>query len=150
MLFPIEMAKSVRVKSGLGGRPKGAGVRHSKSIGEHEVIPEIKTKEIAEEEKEEDDIRETIRQALVANMGNLSIWLTNLGFEDPRSALTAFRDFSEFVLPKLQRTDSNINPSQPLILNMEGVDTYKQRKQQEADGRRNKLDRKGFPDNKAS
>ena len=141
--------KSKRVKSGLGGRPRGAGVRHSKSIGEHEVVPEIHNTEKDEEEKEEEDIRETIRKALVDNMGNLSTWLSDLGTDDPRAALVAFKDFSEFVLPKMQRTDANVNPSQPLILNMESVNSYKQRKQTEADGRKHKLDGKGFPDNKA-
>ena len=128
----MPVKKSVRVNSGRGGRPN-RDVRHTTSAV-NEIKPQI-THSIEEEIKEEDDIRETIRKALTDNLKNLSSWLTAVGEEDPLKGLTAFRDFAEFVLPKLQRTDSKIDPASPLQLNMESITSFKKRKEEENDKR---------------
>lgn len=130
----MPVKKSVRVNSGRGGRPN-RDVRHSTS-NVNEIVPDVKiTHSIEEEIKEEDDIRETIRKALTDNLKNLSAWLTAVGEDDPLKGLTAFRDFAEFVLPKLQRTDSKIDPASPLQLNMESITSFKKRKEEENDKR---------------
>lgn len=37
--------------------------------------------------------------------------------DNPKQALDAIRDYAEFVLPKLQRTDSNVNHSGEVDMN---------------------------------
>jgi hypothetical protein len=117
------MNKSIRTKSGLGGRPKGEGVRHDTP---QPVVTQAdeSTQEI---EEDLDDIREAIRVALTKNIPNIGKWLEAVGEEDPKSALTLYKDYTEFVLPKLQRTDSKIDPSAPVQLVFENISAHVQR-----------------------
>ena len=48
-----------------------------------------------------------------------------------------YKDYAEFILPKLQRTDSKIDPASPLQLNMESITSFKQRKEKEEHAKRN-------------
>lgn len=129
--------KSVRVNSGLGGKPNRP-VRHTTS-NVNDIIPEVTvTHSVEAIIEEEGDIRETIRKALLDNLPNLSSWLSRVGEDDPLKGLTAFRDFAEFILPKLQRTDSKLDTASPLQLNLESISSFKKRKEQkeEQDGKR--------------
>lgn len=120
------MAKpSTRTNSGLGGRPTGGGVRHNTHQSDT-TVPEATVDFIPEET---DDIREAIRSALVKNTTNIESWLSAVGIEDPVRALTLYIQLSEFVLPKLQRTDSKIDPSSPVNLVFETIQQHKERKQ---------------------
>jgi len=134
--------KSVRVTTGRGGRPKGNGVRHStgevKSDVEHDSIE-------VEIEKEEDDIRESIREALLENTKNIKVWLEQIGMQDPLKALTLYKDLAEFIVPKMQRTDSKIDPSAPIQLHLETIDTFKKRQEEKELDKKTKEETNGFP-----
>lgn len=122
------MRKSTRAKSGTGGRPN-KDVRHTNH--DTRLAPDGHT--ITKEELEQDDdIRETIRLALVKNLPNVSTWLEKVGDDDPKGALTMFRDFTEFVLPKLQRTDSKLDSSNPVQVIFESVAGFQARKEQQS------------------
>jgi len=127
--------KSVRVNTGRGGRPNRA-VRHSTS-NVNDIIPEITHQEEISTEDEEIDfnIRETIKTALVENQIHLSKALSMVAESDPKAFLTSYKDYAEFILPKLQRTDSKIDPASPLQLNMESITSFKKRKEEENDKR---------------
>jgi hypothetical protein len=118
------VAKSVRTISGLGGRPTGQGVRHKAYQNHDPEQTDVPTDNIPDEL---DDIREEIRKALVGNLPMISKWFELIGRDDPKGALTMFRDFTEFVLPKLQRTDSKIDPSSPVQLVFESIEAHKKR-----------------------
>ncbi|MFM6993725.1 MAG: hypothetical protein ACKOWO_01265 [Sediminibacterium sp.] len=129
------MKKSVRVYTGKGGRPRGA-VRHTSGMVKKEIDEVVETKEI--EHDFGDNIGKAIRQALTDNLGNLSMWLEAIGEDDPKSALTIFKDLSEYFVPKLQRTDSKIDSGSPLVLNIENISSFKRRKKQAENDRKRK------------
>lgn len=66
-----------------------------------------------------DNIREAIQNMLEGNLPNLTLWLAKIGDDDPKKALDIFRDFSEYILPKQQRTDPKLSSQQPIIINFE-------------------------------
>lgn len=141
--------KSTRVKSGLGGRPKGDGVRHTTSHRQQEPdIEELSPDDaIHRDEEIEDDIREAIRVAVTSNMKNISKWIKQVGEDDPKGALTMMKDYIEFVLPKLQRTDSKLDSSNPIELKFETIDDYKLRREQEEINKRKINPDNEFPTN---
>ena len=55
---------------------------------------------------------------LTGNLHNLPKWLEEIGDKDPLKALTIFKDFTEYVLPKQQRTDSKGDETAPVIINL--------------------------------
>lgn len=128
--------KSVRVNSGLGGKPNRP-VRHTTS-NVNEVVPEVTVTHSTEAVIEEEDIREDIRKALMFNAKYIITSLEKLGEEDHKAFLTAYKDYAEFILPKLQRTDSKLDTASPLQLNLESISSFKKRKEQkeEQDGKR--------------
>lgn len=129
----MALKKSVRTTQGRGGRPTGGGVRHSTSHVQQDSEIETITPDaaIAREEEIEFDIRETIRTALVANQNHLSTALALVATQDPKAFLTAYKDYAEFILPKLQRTDSKLDSANPIELKFESIDDYKLRKEEE-------------------
>jgi hypothetical protein len=129
----MAVKKSVRTTTGRGGRPRGEGVRHTTSHIQQDSEIEILTPDddIHRVEEMEDDIRESIRLAVVKNLKNIPTWFNEVGVDDPKGALTLMKDYIEFVLPKLQRTDSKLDTSSPLELKFESIDDYKVRKDQE-------------------
>ena len=135
--------KSVRVTTGKGGRPKGNGVRHSS--GNVKTEPEAHELQEVEIEKEEDDIRESIREALLENTKNIKVWLEQIGMQDPLKALTLYKDLAEFIVPKMQRTDSKIDPSAPLQLHLETIDNFKKRQEDKETEKKIKEESNGFP-----
>jgi len=129
----MAVRKSVRVTTGRGGRPTGEGVRHTTSHIHREGEIKVVTPDeaIARDEEIEFDIRETIRTALVENQNHLSTALANVAELDPKAFLTAYKDYAEFILPKLQRTDSKLDSSNPIEINYESVDDHVKRKEEE-------------------
>jgi len=80
-------------KKGEGGRPKG--------------IPNKATR----------DIKEAYKQLIEKNLDNMTDWLERIAETDPDKAIRIMADLSEYVIPKLARTDHTTNdePIQPLI-----------------------------------
>ena len=128
--------KSKRTKSGLGGCPNRP-VKHEQPR-EQTVTPDSETElpdiinialangEIA------DDIRETVRAALKDSAKNISKWLADVGEEQPARALALYKDMMEYLVPRMQRTDSKIDPSSPVNVIFELTDSYEERKAAEA------------------
>ena len=58
------------------------------------------------------DIKEAYKQLVENNLDNLTVWLNQIGEEDPFKAVNMLLALSEFVVPKLARTENkneNIN-----------------------------------------
>ena len=69
-----------------------------------------------EDQSEKDDIRNAIRDMLSGNLKNLPSWLEGIGESNPEKALSIFKDFAEYVLPKQQRTDSKDSAKAPFTI----------------------------------
>jgi len=101
--------------AGRGGRPKGT----IKSKDDYDKKMPVINSESKDENLDKDDIRTAIHDMLSGNLGNLKDWLTNIGQENPEKALSIFKDFTEYVLPKQQRTDSKDDRTSPIVINFE-------------------------------
>jgi hypothetical protein len=51
------------------------------------------------------DIKEAYRLLIVMNLPNLSKWLVQIAEENPEKAIRIISELSEYVIPKLARTD---------------------------------------------
>jgi hypothetical protein len=51
------------------------------------------------------DIKEAYRLLIEKNLDNLTTWLERVAEEDPEKAIRIINDLSEYVIPKLARTD---------------------------------------------
>lgn len=51
------------------------------------------------------EIREAFEKLLKDNLGNMSLWLTEVAAESPEKALDIMAKFAEFTTPKLQRQE---------------------------------------------
>jgi hypothetical protein len=51
------------------------------------------------------DIKEAYRMLIENNLDNLTIWLDRIAVKDPEKAIRILSDLSEYVIPKLARTD---------------------------------------------
>lgn len=51
------------------------------------------------------DIKEAYRQLIEKNLDNLTGWLEKIADKDPEKAIRIINDLSEYVIPKLARTD---------------------------------------------
>ena len=144
----MAVRKSTRIKSGLGGRPRGSGVRHTTSHVQQDSDIEERTPDeiIHHNEEIEDDIRETIRVALVENQSKLAQSLARVAEDDPKAFLSAYKDYAEFILPKLQRTDSKLDSSNPLELKFESIEDYQKRKEREKQQEEDKKPKKELND----
>lgn len=145
----MTVKKSVRVTTGKGGRPRGNGVRHSTSHVHKEGDIQVVTPDeaIAREEEIEFDIRETIRTALVDNQNKLSKALSDVADLDPKAFLSSYKDYAEFILPKLQRTDSKLDSTNPIQINYESVDDHIKRKEEEETKKTKIIPDNDFPTN---
>jgi len=126
--------KSKRTKSALGGRPNRP-VKHEPSKMHTEDAPLVdreETTDIIFDGEISDDIRETIRGALKDSAKNISKWLADVGAENPARALAIYKDLTEYVVPRMQRTDSKIDPTSPVQVIFETSSTYDERKKAEA------------------
>lgn len=97
-------------------RPKGGSAK----IGNVGKLPHGDiANELSSLIENNEGIREAIQNMLLGNLDNLSLWLKKIGEDDPKKALDIFRDFSEYILPKQQRTDPKLSSQQPIIINFE-------------------------------
>lgn len=117
------MAKSVsnkKVGRPKGGRPKGGAAIKKENVTPMSITESlIETPVSNEEDGTKDSIKNAINEMLTGNLKNLPIWLENIGNDDPVKALTLFKDFSEYILPKQQRTDSKQDGTKPITINFE-------------------------------
>jgi hypothetical protein len=51
------------------------------------------------------DIKEAYRQLIENNLDNLTGWLEKIAEKDPEKAIRIISDLSEYIIPKLARTD---------------------------------------------
>lgn len=51
------------------------------------------------------DIKEAYRQLIEKNLDNLTSWLKKIADKDPEKAIKIIAELSEFVVPKLARTE---------------------------------------------
>jgi len=72
---------STTFKKGQGGKPKGALNKTTK------------------------DIKEAFQMLIEKNLDNLTGWLETIAAKDPEKAIRIINDLSEYVIPKLARTD---------------------------------------------
>lgn len=71
------------------------------------------------------DIKEAYRQLIENNLDNLTGWLKEIAKDNPERAIRILADLSEFVIPKLARTESSINAN----LNIENTPLTPEEKQ---------------------
>ena len=64
------------------------------------------------------DIREAYRLLIEKNLVNLTKWLETIADKDPERAIKILADLSEFVIPKLSRTELAGDKENPI--NLEG------------------------------
>lgn len=57
------------------------------------------------------DIREAFSELIANNIDKLDIWISEVAKKDPAKALTIIIDLSEFVIPKLARSDIDLKNS---------------------------------------
>ncbi len=60
------------------------------------------------ENKATKDIKEAYKQLIEKNLNNLTKWLKDIAAKDPAKAIYILSDLSEYVLPKLARSDIDI------------------------------------------
>jgi hypothetical protein len=63
------------------------------------------------------DIKEAYRLLIENNLDNLTGWLEKIAEENPEKAIKILSDLSEYVIPKLARTDltTGDKPIQPIL-----------------------------------
>lgn len=54
------------------------------------------------------DIKEAYQLLIEKNLDNLSKWLNEIAVKDPARAINIILDLSEYVIPKLARSDFNL------------------------------------------
>lgn len=116
------MAKSVsnkKVGRPKGGRPKGGAAIKKENVTPMSITESLIETPVSNDEGTKDSIKNAINEMLIGNLKNLATWLEDLGKDDPVKALTLFKDFSEYILPKQQRTDSKQDGTNPIMINFE-------------------------------
>lgn len=73
------------------------------------------------------DIKEAYRLLIENNLENLTAWLKRVAAKDPEKAIRIVNDLSEYVIPKLARTDitsgdRTINPININVISRESAD----------------------------
>jgi hypothetical protein len=53
------------------------------------------------------EIRDAFQKLIEQNIDNLSLWINEIATKDPAKALTIIIELSEFIVPKLSRTELN-------------------------------------------
>ena len=51
------------------------------------------------------DIRDAYQKLIEDNLDNLTLWLESIAEKDPEKAIRILSDLSEYVIPKLARTE---------------------------------------------
>lgn len=52
--------------------------------------------------------REAFNKLIEDNLDNMSIWLAEVAAEDPKAALDVIAKLSEYIVPKLARTETTL------------------------------------------
>ena len=86
---------STSFKKGQGGKPKGALNKTTR------------------------DIKEAYKELIEKNLDNLTKWLDKIAEKDPEKAIRILTELSEYVIPKLARTEGK----QEVDLNIQGKPT---------------------------
>lgn len=60
------------------------------------------------------DIREAYKQLIEKNLDNLTEWLEKVAEKDPEKAIRIINDLSEYIIPKLARTELTGKEGAPL------------------------------------
>ena len=60
------------------------------------------------------DIKEAYRQLIEKNLDNLTGWLEKIAEKDPEKAIKIINDLSEYVIPKLARSELTGSDGKPL------------------------------------
>tara|TARA_R110000772_G_scaffold66166_2_gene147519 strand:+ start:234 stop:575 length:342 start_codon:yes stop_codon:yes gene_type:complete len=63
-------------------------------------------------------IREAYQKLTEDNLTNMSIWIAQIAAEDPAKAMDTMIKLSEYILPKLQRTEMTGNDGEDLFKNI--------------------------------
>tara|TARA_R110001632_G_scaffold92880_2_gene198200 strand:+ start:599 stop:919 length:321 start_codon:yes stop_codon:yes gene_type:complete len=63
-------------------------------------------------------IKEAYQKLTEDNLENMSAWLTNIAAEDPAKAMTLMLQLSEYLIPKLARTEVTGNDGEDLFKNI--------------------------------
>ena len=63
------------------------------------------------------DIKEAYKKLIEDNLGNLTQWLETIAEKDPEKAIKILSELSEYVIPKLARTDltTGDQPIKPVL-----------------------------------
>lgn len=104
--------------AGKGGRPKGI-IKKTEDYDKELTATTTQEVIVPEELDEKDVIRIAISDMLTGNLINLSGWLEGIGESNPEKALTIFKEFAEYVLPKQQREGTKEDRSSPVTINFE-------------------------------
>ncbi len=80
---------------------------HKKVGGKEKGVPNKATR----------DIKEAYRLLIENNLDNLTGWIEKIAVKDPEKAIRILADLSEYVVPKLARTDltSGDKPIRPAL-----------------------------------
>jgi len=57
------------------------------------------------ENKATKDIKEAYRQLIEKNLDNMTKWLETIAYKDPAKAINIISELSEYVIPKLARSE---------------------------------------------
>lgn len=63
-------------------------------------------------------VREAYQNLVEMNLDNMTTWLTQVASENPEKAMTLMLQLSEFIIPKLARTELTGNDGDDLFKNI--------------------------------
>lgn len=69
------------------------------------IVTNPKGKKIGTQNKTTRDIKEAYRLLIEKNLDNLTRWVEQIAEKDPEKAIRILSELSEYVIPKLARTD---------------------------------------------
>ena len=64
--------------------------------------------------KTTEEIREAFKQLIESSLPDIQKWLQQVAAENPKEALKIVEAYSDFILPKLQRTELSSGQDKPL------------------------------------
>jgi len=73
---------------------------------------------VGSKNKNTQQIREAYQMLTEANLENMSLWIQQIAADNPEKAFKLMLEMSEFVLPKLQRTELTGSNGEDLFKNL--------------------------------
>lgn len=64
------------------------------------------------------EVREAYQKLTEDNLGNMSLWLAQIAVDDPAKAMDLMLRLSEFIIPKLARTELTGNDGDDIFKNI--------------------------------